>query len=191
MRRREFVSLVGGAVAWPFAAKAAPVKGQYRLALLAPFWRKEGMKGFFDDLSRAGFVEGENLVAEYFSTEGNSERRLGVARDAVHGKPDAILVFTGPLAQSVKDVTATIPIACFTSDPIANGLTTSLARPSANVTGVVVDEGIEGWGKKLQLLKEVAPKARRIGFLTRKAVWEGTETPAVVPTIRAAATRKA
>jgi len=62
-----------------------------------------------------------------------------------------------------------------------------LARPSGNVTGVVVDAGIEGWSKKLQLLREVAPKARRIGFLARQAVWEGTETPAVVRAVRAAA----
>jgi len=73
------------------------------------------------------------------------------------------------------------------SDPVALGLTTSLARPSGNVTGVVVDAGIEGWGKKLQFLREVAPKARRIGFLVRQAAWEGTETPAVVRAVRAAA----
>jgi putative tryptophan/tyrosine transport system substrate-binding protein len=150
MRRREFVSLVGRAVAWPLAARAESTGNKYRLALLAPFWRREGMKGFFDDLSRAGYVEGQNLVAEFLSTEGKSELRSEIARDAVRRNPDAILVFTGPLTQHVKDVTATIPIACITTDPIALGLTTSLARPSANVTGVVVDAGIEGWGKKWQ-----------------------------------------
>jgi putative ABC transport system substrate-binding protein len=85
------------------------------------------MKGFFDDLSRAGYVEGQNLVAEFLSTEGKSELRSEIARDAVRRNPDAILVFTGPLTQHVKDVTATIPIACITTDPIALGLTTSLA----------------------------------------------------------------
>src|SRR5262249_43915641 len=94
---------------------------------------------------------------------------------------------TAPLTQAVKEVSATIPIACISADPIANGLATNLARPSGNVTGVVVDAGIEGWGKKLQLLREVAPKTRRIGFLARQAVWEGTETPAVVRAIRVAA----
>jgi putative tryptophan/tyrosine transport system substrate-binding protein len=189
MRRREFVSLVGGAVAWPLAAAAEPIRSKYRLALLAPVWRRDWrpMKEFFDELSRAGYVEGQNIVVEFLSTEGKSERRSEIARDAVRGNPDAIFVITGPLTQHVKDVTATIPIASVTSDPIALGLTTSLARPSGNVTGVVVDAGIEGWGKKLQLLREVAPKARRIGFLARKAVWEGTETPAVVRAIRAAA----
>src|SRR5262249_42663252 len=124
---------------------------------------------------------------EFFSTEGNSERRSEIAHDAVRENPDAIFVLTAPLIQAVKDVSATIPIAGIMSDPIALGLTTSLARPSGNVTGVVIDAGIEGWGKKLQLLREVAPKASRIGFLVRQAAWEGTETPAVARAVRAAA----
>jgi putative ABC transport system substrate-binding protein len=142
---------------------------------------------FFKELSRLGYVEGQNIIVEFFSTEGNSERRSKIARDAVRGNPNAIFVITAPLTQHVRDVSATIPIASMTSDPIALGLTTSLARPSGNVTGVVVDAGLEGWGKKLQLLREVAPKASRIGFLARQAVWEGTETPAVVRAVRAAA----
>jgi putative ABC transport system substrate-binding protein len=190
MRRREFVSLVGGAVAWPLAVGAEAIGKKYRLAFLTPVALNRDfppIKEFFDELARAGYVEGQNVVVEFLSTGGKSERRSEIARAAVRGNPDAILVITGPLTQHVKDATATIPIASFTSDPIALGLTTSLARPSGNVTGVVVDAGIEGWGKKLQLLREVAPKARRIGFLARKAVWEGTETPAVVRAVRAAA----
>jgi putative ABC transport system substrate-binding protein len=67
------------------------------------------------------------------------------------------------------------------------GLTTSLAQPSGNVTGIAVDAGVETWGKRLELLKEAAPTALRIGFLARRAVWEGTETPAVVRAVRDAA----
>ena len=190
MRRREFVSLVGGAVAWPLAVGAEAIGKKYRLAFLTPVALNRDfppIKEFFDELARAGYVEGQNVVVEFLSTGGKSERRSEIARDAVRGNPDAIYVLTGPLTQHVKDVTATIPILSVTADPIALGLTTSLARPSDNVTGVVVDAGIEGWGKKLQLLREVTPKARRIGFLARKAVCEGTETPAVLRAIRAAA----
>ena len=188
--RREFITLIGGATAtWPLGARAQPLKNKYRIAVLSvavdrsPLIRRE----LFKELSRLGYIEGQNLLVELFSTDGNSERRAEIARDAVRGRPDAMFVVTGPLAQHVKDVSATIPIVCVTSDPIALGLTTSLARPSGNVTGVVVDAGIEGWGKKLQLLKEVAPRANRIGFLARQAVWEGSETPAVVRAVRAAA----
>jgi putative ABC transport system substrate-binding protein len=189
MRRRDFVSLVGGAVAWPLAALAEPIKNKYRIALVGTHWNKTypPVQAFFKELSRLGYVEGQNIIVEFFSTNGNSERRSEIARDAVRGNPDAIFVITAPLTQHVKEATATIPISCLTADPVALGLTTSLARPSGNVTGVVVDAGIEGWSKKLQLLREVAPKARRIGFLARQAVVEGTETPAVMRTVRAAA----
>jgi putative ABC transport system substrate-binding protein len=189
MRRREFIGLVGGAVAWPLAARAEPTKNKYRIAFVGTHWDRTypPVQEFFKELSRLGYAEGQNIIVEFFSTEGNSERRSEIARDAVRGNPDAIFVITAPLTQHVRDVSATIPIVCYISDPIALGLTTSLARPSGNVTGTVVDAGIEGWGKKLQLLKEVAPKARRIGFLARQAVWEGTETPAVVRAVRAAA----
>jgi putative tryptophan/tyrosine transport system substrate-binding protein len=190
MKRREFISLVGGAVAWPLATGAEPIRNKYRLVILTPSALNRDyrpIKEFFNELARSGYVEGQNIIIEVFSTDGNSERRSEVAHAAVRGNPDVIFVFTGPFAQHVKDVTATIPIVCVTSDPIALGLTTSLARPSGNVSGVVVDAGIEGWGKKLQLLREVAPNTKRIGFLARQAVWEGTETPAVVRAIRAAA----
>jgi putative ABC transport system substrate-binding protein len=189
MRRREFIIGLAGAAAWPLAARAELIKNKYRIAYVSITSQRTHppLQEFFNELSRLGYVEGQNIIIDFFSTEGNSERRSEVARDAVRGNPDAIYVITGPLAQSVKAVTATIPIACATGDNIAFGLTTNLARPSGNVTGVVVDAGIEGWGKKLQLLKEVAPKARKIGFVARQAVWEGTETPAVVRAVRAAA----
>src|SRR6516165_7055395 len=130
MRRRDFLILVGGAVAWPLAAAAEPIRNKYRLAIVTPVATQRDTrraKEFFDLLSRAGYVEGQNLVVEFFSTEGKSERRSEIARDAVRGNPDAIYVLTGPLTQHVKDVTATIPILSVTADPIALGLTTSLA----------------------------------------------------------------
>jgi putative tryptophan/tyrosine transport system substrate-binding protein len=189
MRRREFITFVGGSVAaWPLVARAQPIK-KYRMVFLSitSDVNFPTVQEFFRELSRLGYIERKTLEVEILSTNGNSELREELARKAVREMPDVIFVITGPLTKSVKDVSGTIPIACMTADPIALGLTTSLAKPSGNVTGVVVDAGIEGWGKKLQLLKEVAPTANRIGFLARQAVWQGTETPAVVRAVRAAA----
>jgi putative ABC transport system substrate-binding protein len=182
------MTLLGGATAWPSALRAQPVKN-YRMVFLTPYVDRNlaTVQEFFRELSRLGYTEGKTLEVEMLSTNGNSELREELARKAVREMPDVIFVITGPLTISAKDVSSTIPIVCIMSDPIALGLTTSLAKPSGNVTGVVIDAGIEGWGKKLQLLKEVVPTAKRIGFLARQAVWQGTETPAVVSAVRAAA----
>src|SRR6185369_452337 len=104
MRRREFISLVGGAVAWPLAARAEPIRNKYRIAVLATARLERDyrpVKEFFDELSRSGYVEGQNIIVEFFSTDGNSERRSEIARDAVRGNPDVIFVITGPLTQHV------------------------------------------------------------------------------------------
>jgi putative ABC transport system substrate-binding protein len=189
MRRRDFIVGLGGAAAWSLVARAEPTKNKYRIAFVTAGVDRSyvPVQAFFEKLTRLGYFEGQNIIVEFFSTYGNSQRRAEVAYEAVRGNPDAMFVITGPLTQHVKEATATIPISCITADPIALGLTTSLARPSGNVTGVVVDAGIEGWSKKLQLLREVAPNARRIGFVARQAVVEGTETPAVMQAIQAAA----
>jgi hypothetical protein len=91
MRRRHFVSLAGGAMALPLAAPAEPIGNKYRLAFLDTASRRDfrPIKEFFDELSRSGCVEGQNLFVEFFSTEGKSERRSEIARDAVRGNPNA------------------------------------------------------------------------------------------------------
>jgi putative ABC transport system substrate-binding protein len=144
-------------------------------------------KVMLEELRQLGYVEGKNLEIERYSTEGSTERRRDVARAAVRANPDVIFVLTGPLTQSVRSASSTIPIVSGTGDPIAFGLTTSLAQPSGNVTGLVVDTGVEINGKRVELLKQIAPRALKIGFLCRKAVWEGTETPVVVRSVRDAA----
>jgi len=170
MRRRDFISLVGGAVALPLAVRAESIKNQYRIAFLTAGLKRDypPVTEFFDELSRAGYVEGQNIVVEFLSTEGKSERRSEIARDAVRGNPDAIFVVTGPLTQHVRDVTPKIPIACVTSDPVALGLTTSLARPSGNVTGINLLSS-ELMGKRLSLLLEVAPQSTTVGYLSGPA----------------------
>jgi putative tryptophan/tyrosine transport system substrate-binding protein len=194
MRRREFITVVGGAaIGWPRGARAqpAPAPKQYRIAYLSVSTAFDNefrpLHAFFEELLRLGYTEGKNLVVDRYSTEGSTERRAEIAHDAVRTGPDAIFVITGPFTQVVADASATVPIVCVTADPIAFRLTTSLAQPSRNVTGFIVDAGVETWGKRFQLLREVAPTASRIGFLARKNVWEGTETPAVVRAVRTVA----
>ena len=113
MRRREFISLVGGAVAWPLVARAQPIENKCRIAMVSTTWDRTypPLQEFFKELSRSGYVEGQNIIVEFFSTDGNSERRSEIAHDAVRGNPDAIFVVTAPLIQQVRDVSATIPIA--------------------------------------------------------------------------------
>jgi ABC-type uncharacterized transport system substrate-binding protein len=188
MWRREFLGVLGGVAALSFAEGAEQAKNRYRMVFLSV---SRGtlpvVEEFYKELSRLGYVVGQNLVVERYSTDGDIRRRAEIAREAVRENPDVIFVVTGPLAQRVKEMSATIPVVSINSDPIALGLTASLARPSGNVTGVVVDAGIEGWGKKFQLLREVAPNVKKVGFLARQAAWEGTETPAIGRAVRAAA----
>jgi putative ABC transport system substrate-binding protein len=188
MRRREFIVGGSGLLACPVSgSRAQSVKKSLALVKITKDTSYPPVQAFFDALRKLGYVEGESIVTHLYATEGSSERRAQVARDAVLAIPDVIFVITGAITQDVKDASSTIPIITMTSDPIALGFTASLAHPSANVTGVVVDAGIEHWSKRLQLLKELVPTASRIGFLTRKAVWEGTEAPAVVRAVRIAA----
>jgi len=194
MRRRDFIVLVGSAAGWPLALRAQPTPSpkKYRIAYLSASTSYDKqfrpLHAFFEELRRLGYIEGTTLIVDRYSTEGSTERRAEIARDAVRTGPDAIFVITGPFTQIVAGFSATVPIVCATADPIAFGLTMSLARPSRNVTGFTVDAGaVESWGKRFQLLKEAAPKVVKIGFLARKAVWEGNETPAVVGAVRTAA----
>ena len=87
--------------------------------------------------------------------------------------PDVILARTGRLAQAFRTVTTTIPIVTATTDPVASGLATSLARPGGNVTGFNLSVDLEVLGKRLALLKEAISTASRIAYLAPRAVWEG------------------
>ena len=93
---------------------------------------------YFGELNRLGYAEGRNLIVERYSALGQLDRYTDVARAAVASQPDAIISF-GPIARWLKSVTATIPILATSSDPVALGIVTSLAKPDRNITGVSVD----------------------------------------------------
>lgn len=169
MRRREFVALIGGAMAaWPVTArgqhKATPVIGI--LGSGSPNDSRVSMDAFRQALSEAGYVEGRNLVIEYRWAEGNYDRLPALAADLVGRKVDLIMASSPPAAQAAKGATSTIPIVFRGgADPVGTGLVASLAHPGGNLTGVsfVPDELAS---KRLELLCDLVPKAQVIALLT-------------------------
>jgi putative tryptophan/tyrosine transport system substrate-binding protein len=166
MRRREFVSLLGGAAAaWPLAARAqraVPIVGFLRSTAAAG---SEPLVGAFRlGLHEAGFVEGQNVGVEYRWAEDQDERIAGMAAELVR-RQAAVIVANGIAALAVKAETAAIPIVFTTGfDPVRTGLVSSLNRPGGNATGVVFTQ-TDLAAKQLGLLHELAPKPATIAVL--------------------------
>jgi putative ABC transport system substrate-binding protein len=120
---------------------------------------------FFHELHQLGYVEGNNLVVERFSGEGRSDHYPEVAREAAARNPNVILVISNGMLALLKEATSTIPIVALTADPVQSGFLTSMARPGGNITGVSGDAGLELWGKRLQLFREVVPTISKFAIL--------------------------
>jgi putative ABC transport system substrate-binding protein len=169
MKRREFIGLLGGALAmWPIGARA-----QQQVVPLIGFLNTQSagsfshlVAGFQQGLREAGFLEGQNIQIEYRWAEGRYERLPALANDLVH-RGIAVLVATGgePAALAAKESTEAVPIVFIIGgDPIRMGLVTSMNRPGGNVTGLtLLSTEIEG--KRLGLLQELLPKASLIAVL--------------------------
>jgi putative tryptophan/tyrosine transport system substrate-binding protein len=184
MRRREFITLLGGsAAAWPVAARGQQPQKQHHIAFVhsgipadhltetaGPFW----VRRFYETLRGLGDAEGGNLVVERYSAEGRSDRFAALAAAVVSRNPDVIVSNLNDLLKAFAAATATIPIVGITGDPIAGGLVTNLARPGGNLTGVSINAGIEIYAKRLQILKEAMPSAAKVAYLLSGA-WGGTE----------------
>jgi putative tryptophan/tyrosine transport system substrate-binding protein len=187
MRRRDFVTALGTAVMWPLAARAQQPAKMKRIAYVhsagnvsrisangEPFYR-----AFFEELSRLGHVEGQNLGVERYSGDGRTERYAELARDVVNTHPDLILAVGGRLSLDLKTATTTIPIVTMIIDPVAMGLVRSIARPGGNITGVTIAGGLEIIGKRMGLLVEVMPKLSTVGYLASRPFWEDSRGAAV------------
>jgi putative tryptophan/tyrosine transport system substrate-binding protein len=168
MRRRDFLSVIVGATAWPLAARAqqpgAPVIGFFDVVtadsiphLLAAFRR---------GLAEAGYVEGKNIAIEYRSADFKLERLPERADDLVRLKVKVIFAPTPEAGAAAKNATTTIPVVALDleSDPLALGYVQSLARPGGNITGMFLDLPELG-GKQLGLLKEIVPRLSRIAIV--------------------------
>ena len=176
MRRREFFTLlVGSGAALPLVAGAQQSAKMKRIATVRTSDEVPPSAGaFFDELSRFGFVLGKNLLVEEHSAGGRPDRFGPLAREVVDTRPDAIYSVGSSLSFAFKAATTTIPIVCVTSDPVAAGLVSNIARPGGNITGSSVDTGPEIWGKRIGLLKEVLPKLSNVFIIAEKLPrWEG------------------
>jgi putative ABC transport system substrate-binding protein len=179
MRRREVITLLGGAAAaWPLTARAQqpaiPVIGF--LGSDSPELYAERLRAFRQGLREAGYVEGQNLNIEYRWAEGRNARLPALAADLVSGRMAVIVSSTTPSALALKAATTTIPIVFFVAgDPVALGLVASLNRPGGNLTGTTTLT-LEVGAKWLQLLHEIVPAADAFGLLVNPTSPELAET---------------
>ena len=193
MRRRDFISLLGGAAAaWPLAAAAQQSTSRKRLAIFSPSEPSADLhehseskfsRTLFAELRRLGQVEGQNLRVERYGREQNTSGPEALATEIVRSNPDVIWV-VGPGAVIFKKLTSRIPIVAITGDPVKQGIAESLAHPGGNFTGVSVDAGQSIYRKRIALLREMSPTISKLGCLILGLQWNG---PITGPAIRAAA----
>ena len=169
VRRRVLIALVGGAIVWPLGASAQtppiPVIGFLNSASRAPF--APLLAGFHQGLKDGGFVEGQNVAVEYRWAEGQYDRLPALAADLVQRKV-AVIASTGGTvtARAARDATTTIPIFFVAgANPVEEGLVTSFGRPGGNITGVSTYTS-ELAPKRLELLRELLPKVKKIATLS-------------------------
>jgi putative tryptophan/tyrosine transport system substrate-binding protein len=167
MERREFIALLGGAVAWPCSARAQQADKQQHIGVLgadATVW-KPWRVAFAARLRELGWIEGDNIAIEYRWAEGSSERVSEIAGAFARQNVDVIVTY-GSAVTILKQVTTSIPIVFAVAfDPVRGGLVPSLAHPGGNVTGMSIQQP-DLVAKRLELLCEVMPRLRRLAILT-------------------------
>jgi putative ABC transport system substrate-binding protein len=170
LHRREFITLLGGAAAWPLAARAQQPDGVRRIGVLMstaaddPVAKTRGA-AFLQGLQQLGWTEGNNVRIDYRWGAGDADRIRRYAAELIELAPEVILASSAPSVASLLQATRTVPIVfAAVTDPVGAGYVDSLARPGGNATGFISFEyGLSG--KWLELLKEIAPRVTRAAIL--------------------------
>jgi ABC-type uncharacterized transport system substrate-binding protein len=175
MKRREFITLVGGAAAaWPLAARAQQPKPMRLISVLMGYAESDSaaqswLVVFRGELSRLGWTEGSNLRIELRWGAADQDKIKTLAKELVNLRPDAILSVTTPVTSALAHETRTLPIVfAVVADPIGSGFVPSLSRPGGNITGFSTINSALG-GKWVELLKEIAPRTVRMALLFNPA----------------------
>ena len=189
MRRREVITLLGGTIAWPLAARAQQPDRTRLVGVLMGFAESDPVAqsmvaAFRTALSKLGWTEGNNVRIELRWAGPDPDRINTMAKELADLRPDAILGQTTPVVRALAREMPTSPIVFVTvSDPIGSGFARSLARPGGNITGFTVDDSALG-GKWVELLKQIAPATARVMLLFNPA---GPPLQFFLPSIQAAA----
>ena len=175
MRRREFITLVGGLVsAWPVAARAQQRQPQL-VGILSQDLQPGLLETFRDELRKLGYVEGQNIKIELRDAAGRNERLPALAEELLRLKANVIVAVNTPAVQAAKNATKTVPVVMMrVADPVKSGLVVSLARPGGNVTGLSFMPDALG-PKGVELLHEILPKATHMA-----ALYQGNNPGAVI-----------
>ncbi len=165
MKRRDFITLLGGAAAtWPLSARAQDKK-VWRVGIIAGGMRSPPYDGFLQGMHDLGYVAGKDYVVEWRIADGRYVRFPEFARELVQLKVDVIFLGTPAAVNPVRDVTRTIPIVMgYSTDPVGNGFVNSLAHPGGNITGLASSSD-DTSPKQLELLAAFVPGLRRVALL--------------------------
>jgi putative tryptophan/tyrosine transport system substrate-binding protein len=170
IRRREFITLVGGAAAWPVAARAQQGERMRRIGVLMSFDENEpealvSLSAFTQGLAELGWFDGRNVRMDVRWAADNIDRIRMFAKELVDLRPDMILASNTPVTAALQRETRTIPIVFANiSDPVGSGFVASLPRPGGNLTGFINIEAAMA-GKWLELLTEIAPSVKRVAIM--------------------------
>jgi putative ABC transport system substrate-binding protein len=169
MRRREFITLVGGtAVAWPLLARAQQANRRVGALILGNADAQSFEVDLREGLRKRGYVEGQNIQYEFRSADGNIALLSKLAAELVALRADVIVALYTPCSLAAKQATREIPIVTVSGDPVGFGLVASLARPGGNITGISMIAA-ELAGKSVELLRDALPGLRRVAALGNAA----------------------